>query len=426
MNETTTRRREYGAGSVFPVHRDGCPRPTNTKGQPTCRCPWRGTLEAGWSAAGGRRRLVRTGPTRASVEKKLRDLAAQLEAGAAQTSRVTVKTWADTWLPLAEARLRPEAYKATRSAVRRWIVPTIGHKRLEALTPGDVRAVSTAMRQAGRAGASQLRTHSVLTSMLRAALVEGLPVAPRLLQVDAPRRGSSDRTGMTPEEAILVLEQAAATPAGSRYVAALLQGIRQGEALGLCWDHVDLDAGVMFIEWQLKTLPYRVPRDRSSGFAYPADYRVRQLANAWHLVEVKTKAGVREVPIVPWMETSLRAWRDVAPYSPHGLVWPHLDLRPLPLARRTDGRPRPYKEDDAGWYALQDAAGVRHPAGRYYTIHEARHTTATLLLEASVDPKIVADVLGQTNILTTRGYQHIRTQVAREALGRMTERLQLN
>lgn len=421
-------RREYGTGHVGQLHERGCPRPVNGKGKPTCACRWYGDLEAGWTAKGTRRRIRRTAPTEAQVARKLRDLRVQMEEGQAQQTRMTVKTWSDAWLPLQEGELRPEAYKATRSAVRRWIVPTLGHKRLEALTPGDVRAVSAAMAAKGRAGNSQRRTHSVLRSMLRAAIVEGLPVAPRLLEVRAPRRSNSDREGMSPEEAVLVLERAAATPAGSRYVAALLQGIRQGEALGLTWDHVvDLDGDVphLVVEWQLKALPYRRARDRSSGFAYPADYRVRQLENAWHLVEVKTRAGERVVPVVPWMASSLRVWRDVAPYSPHGLVWPHLDHRALPLAARRDGRPRSYKVDDVGWYALQDAAGVRHPSGRHYTIHEARHTTATLLLEAGVDPKIVADILGQTNILTTRGYQHVRTQVAREALGRMTERLQL-
>ena len=118
------------------------------------------------------------------------------------------------------------------------------------------------------------------------------------------------------------------------------------------------------------------------------------------------------------MREALATWREVQaaliPDNPHGLVWPNLD-----------GRPTSSKLDDEEWYGLQQAADVHHPAGRFFGIHEARHTTATLLLEAGVDPAVVVAIMGHSSILTTRGYQHVRTEHALEALGIMAERLQL-
>src|SRR5690606_9133917 len=117
-------------------------------------------------------------------------------------------------------------------------------------------------------------------------------------------------------------------PDASRWVAALLQGMRPAECLGLTWDAIDFDRDTIDVSWQLKPLPYRIPRDRDSGFRHPPDYTVRHLQGAHHLVRPKTGRGKRMVPLVPWMRAALLDWRDRAPASPHGLVWPGEDGGP--------------------------------------------------------------------------------------------------
>lgn len=118
------------------------------------------------------------------------------------------------------------------------------------------------------------------------------------------------------------------------------------------------------------------------------------------------------MPLVPWMVTALSQWREVAPESP--LVWP-----------RPDGKPRTDKMDLADWHALQERAGVRHPSGRYYHGHEARHTTATLLMALGVDTQVIIAIMGHSSVLSTRAYQHTDLQMMRTALDGMAERLQL-
>jgi site-specific recombinase XerD len=51
-------------------------------------------------------------------------------------------------------------------------------------------------------------------------------------------------------------------------------------------------------------------------------------------------------------------------------------------------------------------------------VHEARHTTATFLLAAGVDPGVVTMIMGHSSIATTRGYQHVDLAQARLGLGR--------
>ncbi|MGH3631494.1 MAG: tyrosine-type recombinase/integrase, partial [Sciscionella sp.] len=368
-----------------------------------------------WTERGTRRRISVTADTQAQAKRKLRDRLRELEAGETSvSSRTTVKAWAAEWLPIVERNLRPGAYSADRSALRIWIVPTIGHKRLDKLTPADIRAVADAQRAAGRTPSTQRRTRSTLTQLLKAARAEGHAVPARVLEVKAPAPNPNDRTDLSVEQAVAVLGIAAELPHGSRWVAALLQGMRQAECLGLTWDQVDLERRMIVLSWQLKPLPYRAKYDRDSGFRVPDDYDARQLEGRMHLVRPKSAAGHRVIPLVPWMVAALEKWRAIAPSSPHGLVWP-----------AADGSPADQKADDAEWYALQGTAGVGHPAGRWYTVHEARHTTATLLLEAGVDPAIITAILGHATIVTSRGYMHVNTAPLAAAMERVAERLSL-
>lgn len=444
---TAPKRREYRTGSIYRRHdTPTCPplepgpphpktgKPTEVRPVHECDGLWVGTLEAGWNEKGKRRRATVSAKTRAAVVKKLRDRRRQLErdGDTGVSVRTTVKAWAEIWLAEQEKHLRPSAFTASQSAVTKWIVPTIGHKRFDLLTPADVRAVTQAQREAKPRPlktSTQRRTHSVLKSLLKDAIAEGFPVPQRLLQVKAPAPSVTDRKDIPPSEAVAILEQASRLPHGSRFLVALMQGLRQGEALGLTWDEVDFDNDLLHLAWQLQALRYRIPRDRSSGFRVPDGYECRQLQGALHLVRPKSRAGIRVIPMVEPVRNALLAWRDIAPDSPHGLVWPDLD-----------GGPTYYKTDDEEWYALQGAASlttydpytelapllVGHPGGRYYGIHETRHTTVTLLLEAGVPEAIIIAIVGHSAWASAQAYAHVNQGAAREALAAVARRLELN
>lgn len=393
-------RREYGSGSVYQRALDG---------------RWVGTIEAGFTRNGTRRRIVVTAKTEAEAKRKLRDRRKKIRDGEAGTSdRMTVKAWSDKWLEMTVATLRPKTYANDRMAVRAWIVPTIGHKRLDQLAPDDVRAVTAALRQAGRSTTTARRYQGVLSRMLKAAVQDGYTVSGRVLSVEPPSAAVHDRTALTVDESLAALEVVSHLPHGSRWVAALLQGMRQGECLGLTWPEVDLNDGYLTVSWQLQALPYLDANDKRRGFRVPDGYETRHLSGAYHLVRPKSKAGWRVIPLVPWMRQSLTHWQQVAPPSPHGLVWP-----------TTKGGPANIRHDTAEWEAIQGTAGIGHPAGRYYHGHELRNSAATLLLEMDVAESVRIAILGHSSIHTTRGYERVARAQALAALERAAERLQL-
>ncbi len=408
----------YGTGTIYQVcdAKSGCP-PMNddgTRPKHTCRGRYRGSKDAGFLQSGARRRVTASGRTEAIVKRRLRDKIKALDAGQEVAGRTTVKSWADEYLAMRVTDLAPKAYNAAANPIKNWVVPTIGHKHLAQLTPADIRAVDAAQRKAGR---QPNDTRRVLMTMLRAAVEEGHTVPSRVFAVKALKANVSDRSSMSVDQGLACLEVAADMPRGARWMFTLLYGVRMGEALGLTRDAIDLTAGEFgeaVIEWQLQPLPYRVPRDRSSGFRVPDGYEARHLVDAYHLIRPKTNSGYRVAPFLEPVRDGIMHAIETAPENPWGILWPE-----------TTGRPMNDKHDRAEWKALQDRARVAHPSGRPFHVHECRNFAATMLLEAGVDEYVITSLLGHSSIVTSRKYMTVRREPLLEGLRRVGDRLAL-
>ncbi len=390
------KQRSKGTGSIY----------QNSRGQ------WVASIEAGWTARGGRRRITLKARTEDGVRRRLAEAQQRIAAEghiAPVFGSTTVKRWADRWLEERLRVVRPGTYVSDRSGVNRWIVPTIGHLRLDALMPADIRTVTAAQEDAGLALSTMQRTHAVLGKILSDAVAEGYRVPQNVREAGSPGAGLSPRQSLSVAAAVRILAVATQRPDASRWVAALVEGLRPAEALGLTWDMVDLDAETMTLAWQLKALPYVESRQPESGFRVPRGFESRQIHGAYHLVRPKTRAGSRVIPLVPWLTESLRSWENCAPSSPCGLVWP-----------RDDGSPRSAELDRRQWYEIVEKANVTvtlpDGSSRRPLLYEARHTAATLLLANGVDETTIKAVLGHSSVLSTQSYLHTDDERTRAAL----------
>lgn len=389
-----SKQRSKGTGSVY----------QNSRGQ------WVAAIEAGWTPRGTRHRLTLKARTETEVRARLAEAQRRIvtEGPAAAFRTVTMKRWADQWLAERQRVVRPGTFVSDRSAVRRWIVPAIGHLRLDSLTPSDIRKVTAAQEEAELALATMQRTHAVLGKLLADAVADGYQVCQRARETAGPGLGPSPRQSLTVADAMKILAVAATRLDASRWVAALVEGLRPAEALGLTWEMVDLDNETMTLAWQLKAVPYVQHRNPDSGFRVPRGFESRHLQGAYHLVRPKTRAGSRVVPLVPWLADALETWRGRAS-SRHGLVWP-----------RDGGAPRSAEFDRRQWCEIADQAQVTVtlPDGRTRRplLYEARHTAATLLLANGIDETTIRAVLGHSSVLSTQSYLHTDQTRTRAAL----------
>lgn len=377
---------------------------------------WRGVIEAGWTRAGKRRRITVSAPTERECKQKLKDREREilLSGATAANPTTTVKTYSDTWLEAQSGQVRASAYNSDRWAIRNYIVPTIGNRRLSELSAGDIRAAYTAALDAGLAGTSASRVHATLSSMMKAAALDGHTIPPGAREQSGPSLNESPAKEIPLPDALKILAAARARPDYSRWMAAFLQGMRPAECLGLTWSAVDFEYSTITVEWQLKRLPYKKPRDPASGFRVPRATKMTPLVGAYHLVRPKTASGRRVIPMLPWMADALREWKraqDAAGGSPYGLVWP-----------RADGLPGLDKQDRKAWREILVAAGLTPDA---YRLYDVRHTTASILARLGVPEHIITMVMGHASIISTEAYLHVTMEDAVKALTGVGEHLRL-
>lgn len=379
-----TARRDAGTGALYQRKSDGL---------------WIGYVTLpNDPVTGKRRRKVVSAKTQAAANAKLRKLRAELDkAGDLPTSSPTLERWLATWLDrIAAPRLKPRTLATYRGYIEQYIVPTIGRHRLERLTPDHVRQLHHAITGRGLSSTTALQAHRILVVALRDAMREGKVTRNVATLVDAPSKAVASRGALTAEDArALLLSVAQDEQAAVRWGLALMAGLRQGEALGLTRDAVDLDAGVITVEWQLQRLP--------RGTTIPAGQEAERVHGGLWLTRPKSRAGWREVPIAPPLAEMLRRYLAYRPVGMGGLI-----------LYRDGGRPLDPSADSRAWHAALKAAGLpRVP------LHSARHTTATLLYELGVAERTRVAILGHSSATVTAGYTHVSDREAADAMGRL-------
>jgi integrase len=338
-----------------------------------------------------------------------------------------------TWLTTVAPRSASESTidSTYRPKVERWIVPHLGKHRLDRLRPEHLDAFYLALAANGLAPNTVLQIHRILSRALKIAVRREIVSRNVATLVDAPSGNEAEIEPLTQAEARALLKVARCWRGGTRWSVALALGLRQCEALGLRWKYVDLDKGEARVHWQIKRRRYKHGCDdpracgtvtgyhRSKcpdGCARHARYCPKRTGGGWYFAEPKGK-GKRTVVIPPPLVKQLRQQRAAlaAERLAAGDSWQDWDL----VWCQSDGSPIGAKADWQEWKQLLKAAKVAKDA----RVHDARHTAATLLLEQGSDLRVVQQVLGHSQITTTRRYAHVTDKLARDAARRMGEAL---
>lgn len=370
---------------------------------------------------------------------ELRKLRTDVDEGRiAVTGNTTVEKWLERWIteihPNSPRRPRPTTIRDYQTSIRLHINPHIGKKRLDKLTTNDVRKMQAAI---GARRAAE-KAHVILQKALKDAIREQMITSNVAELVYKPTYTKGKRKSMSVDLAKHVITTAFASrdeSEATRWAAAFLTGARQGELLGLTWDCVDLEAGVMNVSWQLQQLSQihgcgepvgiypdgkmQYPCDKKRPgwcpqrkWDLPADFEYEVLHRSLLRTRPKTAAGERYVPIVAPLLTKLAELHDRQGTNPHNLVWHY-----------PDGRPIGPREDYKAWKALLVDAEIITP-DQTLSMHVARHTTATLLRAAGVDEQTRMEILGHATVDSQRVYAHAdraRHLAAMNNLGQLLE-----
>ena len=264
---------------------------------------------------------------------------------------------------------------------------------------------------------SVLKIHRVLSRSLKVAVRRGRVARNVCALIDPPSVVRVEVQPLTAANAKAILSAAKARRNAARWSVALALGLRQGEALGLMWKDIDLEAGSLTVRRALQRRPYQHGCDAAPCGRKRAAECPQRSAGGLVMVEPKSLAGRRTIALPAPLIAGLRAHRtaQLAERLLAGSMWQD---RGLVFASEC-GAPIDASTDWARWKELLAAAGVRDAR-----LHDARHTAATLLLTQKVPARVVMAILGHSQISLTLGtYSHVAPELAHEAAERMASAL---
>jgi integrase len=350
-----------------------------------------------WTAAaidGSYRRKWIYGKTRREVADRLKKIQADMAEGRPIINeRLGVAEYLNRWLyEVAKQRTRPMTWRGYEHLVRLHIIPTLGRVRLAKLSPQHVHTLITLKTREGRLAPRTIQyMHSVLRAALNQAVRWRMVHYNAAAMVSPPRAIHAEVRVLAPAEARQLLDAAHGDRLEALYSVALALGLRQGEALGLKWSDVDLDAAVLRVRRASQRIPH----------------------HGTQLVETKTQRSRRTLVMPTIVISALRAHRarQIVERLAAGERWVDLDLI-FPSDRGTlaDGPNVTHR-----FHRLLKQAGL--PQMRF---HDLRHACASLLLVQGVHPRVVMETLGHSQIsLTMNTYSHVLPALQREAADRM-------
>jgi integrase len=394
---------------------------------------WHGWVTIGIKDDGSPDRRHRMGRTEAAVTRKVRELERSRDTGhlVSTAKGLTVAQWMETWLTtIAPRRIRRSTLESTYAPkVRNRIIPGLGKHRLDRLTPEHVERFYTRLEAEGLAPATVLQIHRILSRALKVAVQRGYVGRNVATLVDAPSAGQDEIEPLTLAEAQRIIELAAERRNGTRWSVALALGLRQGEALGLRWRYVDLDASTLTVRWQLQRLawrhgcadPHSCGKNRhrddcAPGCTAHARTCPKRTGGGLQLTELKSDKSRRTIVLPAHLVAALKVHR-AAQFEERmlaGPIWGDGDF----IWCQPNGRPIGAHTDWDEWKTLLQTAGIRDAR-----VHDARHTAASLLLAQGVDQRVVMEILGHSQISMTSKYAHVLPQVMSDAADRIGQAL---
>jgi integrase len=262
-------------------------------------------------------------------------------------------------------RYKPSTVRRYELALEKHLEPVLGDVRLADVDRARVRALIRDWQRAGMVPSSIRNNLDPLRVLIREAIEDGHRSIDPLAGMKMPRgQGRRERVADRAEAQLLL--QALPDSERALWACAFYAGLRRGELQGLRVEDIDLSAGAIHV---------RRGWDQYEG------------AQA-----TKTEAGERVVPLADALKRLLRE---------------HLLLTGRRAEQLVFGR-SPTEPFIASTVRARALKAWRTAGLKSITLHEARHSTASYLVEAGLNDLELAGMIGHSDPRTTKTiYAHL-------------------
>ena len=343
----------------------------------------------------------------------------------------TFGEYLDKWLKFRQSKLAPKTYASYHNEIERHIKPVLGTVPLQDLEAMHLQEYYYKMETEGRIkpkegkgtkkkkdvspGLSQ-RTinyhHRIMSAALKQAVKwKKIPYNPAQ-HVDIPTFEKKEMAFLRRDELDKFLTKIREHMDYAVIYTAVMTGMRQGEVLGLRWQDVDLDYGMINVRQQLQYLPgegyfYKTPKSkksvRSIPMQLPLNKMFREIKKAQEEYRQKELEKLQDKSLGEITPEDLKAV-----YNDWDLVLCQLNGKPWDAGNITNR----FKElvIDFG-----------RPELRF---HDLRHTFAALAIAAGISMEKLQRLMGHESITTTIDmYGHIPVDTLSEEMKKLSQYL---
>jgi len=301
-----------------------------------------------------------------------------------------MREWIET---TAVHEVSPSTLQLYRNMLNWYIDPQLGKVELRKLRPQLIQAMYHRLIEVGKSPRTVQLVHAVLRRCLAQAVDWDLLAKNPAEQVRPPKAEAPKIRALGPTEIVRFIEAAKSDRLHALFILAATTGLRRGELLGLRWQDVDLKAGTITVTQTQKKIGETIT-----------------------FGPTKTKASQRLVVLPDIALESLNRWRieQAEERLAIGEAWAHPEL----VFTTAIGTPvHPKNMLDRNFKRVLEAAGL--PRIRF---HDLRHSAATLMLAQGVNPKVLQEVLGHSQIQVTLNiYAHVLREQKKEAAQKVND-----
>ena len=317
----------------------------------------------------GKRHEIAAGHLKKHAEALLSTVLEQVNAGTYGIDKaddLTLSEFYEKWIKAKEKALKPSTFASYKNTFNKHIIPTLGTKRLNNISPIDIQGLVDNIAAKDISPATVGRIYRYLRACLRQAYAWDAMKNNPCRNIILPRINKDEMIYLTPDEIRSLLEKAN-VPFRALFALLAMSGLRVGEALALAWRHINFEQNTIIVER-----------------AY--DY--------WGgIQEPKTVSSRRAVPMLPNLKQILDRNR-----SGNGNSAPE-DL----LFATRSNKPIDHSNVRKEFEKALTAAKLKK-----VTVHSLRHSYASTMLASGASIKALQRSLGHASAtLTLNTYSHL-------------------
>lgn len=314
------------------------------------------------------------------AEKFLTEKLRELDTGTFIDSKdINVRQYLDFWYEQhCLNNLSPTTYESYRRNLDNYILEELGHIKLEDLKPMHLQFFYTKCSKKGLSNKTILYFHRIIHCALNQAMKWQFIIRNVADCVDTPKPEKYKPLVLSNKETAELINVISNTDIYIPVMIAIYTGMRRGEILGLTWKNIDLAQGTLNVVQAL------YPTENGLIFSSPkTENSIRKISMPLTLINILKEYKIKQQTIKNRLGNN---------YNDLDLVCSQIDGNPIHPTRLNHKFRDLLKQNNL-------------PLIRF---HDLRHTHASLLLKEHVEPKVISERLGHSNIrITLDIYSHI-------------------